>query len=122
MVAFVGDELGRVLRRRGSIDGGEVGFGGRQRARQGRGIALVGRMDLGGDDGAASQVDRVLGLVGQPGTAILQLGDLGLGVARRGPVRVGQPLALAPAIQPDQVVGRRRLDTALLAKRFSISR
>ena len=56
----------------------------------------------------------MLGLVGQTGAAVLQLGDLGLGIGRRGPVRVGQPLALPLAVQPDQVVGRRRRDPALL--------
>ena len=56
-------------------------------------------MDRGRDDGAGIQIDRMLGLVGQPGAAVLHLGDPGLGVAWRGPVRVGQPLAL-PACDP----------------------
>ena len=55
----------------------------------------------------------MLGLVGQPGAAVLHLGDLGLRIRRRGPVRVGQPLAFALAVQPDQVLGRRRRDPAL---------
>ena len=101
---------------RGGIDGGEVDFGRLERTRQGDGVALVGGMDLCRDDGPGVEIDRVLGLVGQPGAAILQLGDLGLWVRRREPVCVGQPLALALAIQPDQVVGRRGLDAAFLGQ------
>jgi hypothetical protein len=94
MVALVGDQLGRVLRPRGGIDRRQVGFGRLKRLGQGRGVAAVGGVDLGGDDGAGVEVDRVLGLVGEAGAAVLELGDPGLGIARRGPVRVREPLAL----------------------------
>src|SRR3954469_10479320 len=54
------------------------------------------------------------GFVGQAGAAVLQLGDPGLGIGRRGPLRVRQPLALALAVQPDQVLRPRRRDPAPL--------
>ena len=69
MIALVRDQLGRVFRRRGSIDRRQIGCGRLERARQGRGVALVGRVDLGRDDGAGVEIDRMLGFVGQPGTA-----------------------------------------------------
>ena len=56
----------------------------------------------------------MLGLVGEVRAAVLQLGDPGLGVGRRGPLGVRQPLALPLAVEPDQVLGRRRRDPALL--------
>jgi hypothetical protein len=116
MVALVGDQLGRVLRPRGGIDRRQVGFGRLKRLGQGRGVAAVGGVDLGGDDGAGVEVDRVLGLVGEAGAAVLELGDPGLGIARRGPVRVREPLAFALAVEPDQVLGRRRRDPARLGQ------
>ena len=58
----------------------------------------------------------MLGLVGETRAAVLQLGDLGLGIARRGPVGVRQPLAFSLAVEPDQVVRRRRRDAALLGQ------
>ena len=82
MIAFVGDQLGRVRRRRRSVDCGQIGCGGLQRLRQGRGVTLIGRMNLRRDNGRGIEVDRMLGLVGQPGAAVLQLGDLGLRVGR----------------------------------------
>ena len=78
VIALVGDQLGRILRGRGGIDRRQVGFGRLERARQGRGVAPIGGMDLGRDDGPGVEIDRMLGLVGQPGAAVLQLGDLGL--------------------------------------------
>ena len=42
----------------------------------------------------------------------LQLGDPGIRVGRALPVGVRQRLAFALAIQPDQILGRRRLDAA----------
>ena len=93
MIALVRDQLGRIFRRRGGLDRRQIGCGRLERARQGRGVAPVGGVDLGRDDGAGVEIDRMLGLVGQPGTPVLHLGDLRLRVAWRGPVRVGQPLA-----------------------------
>jgi len=46
--------------------------------------------------------------------AVFHLGDLGIRIGWTRPIRVGQLLACAIAIQPDQVLGRRRLDAALL--------
>ena len=44
--------------------------------------------------------------------AVLHLGDLGLGVALRNPIRVGKLLALALPVQTRQVLGRGCLDPA----------
>jgi len=108
VIALVGDQLARVLRARGRADRREVGLGRRRRRRQGRGVASVSGVDLGRDDGAGVEVDRVLRLVGQAGAAVLELGDPGLGVGRRSPLRVRQALARALAVEPDQVLGDRK--------------
>src|SRR4051812_6266828 len=71
-------------------------------------------IDLGRDDRPGIQVDRVLRLVGETGAPVLELGDPGLGVGRRGPLGVRQPLAPPLPVEPDQVLGRRRRDPALL--------
>ena len=42
VIALVRNQLGRLLPRRRGIDGGQIGFGGLERVRQGRGVALVG--------------------------------------------------------------------------------
>ena len=114
MIAFVGHQLGGRLGARCRLNRREVPGGARQRARQGRGVAPVGRMHLGRDHRAGIEIDRVLGLVGQMRAAVLQLGDPRVRIGRALPLRVGQLLAFAVAIQPDQVLGRRRLDAALL--------
>ena len=57
MVALVRDQLGRVLRGRRRSDRGQVGLCGLERLRQGRGVTLIGRVDLGRDDGAGVEVD-----------------------------------------------------------------
>ena len=64
----------------------QVGLGRLQRLRQGRGVAPVGGVDRGRDDGPGVEIDRVLGLVGEAGATVLQLGDPGFGIDRRGPV------------------------------------
>ena len=56
----------------------------------------------------------MLGLVGETGAPVLELGDPGLGIGRRGPLGVGQPLAFPLPVEPDQVLGRGRRDPALL--------
>jgi hypothetical protein len=114
VVPLVGHHLGRHLGARGRLDRGEVARGALQRARQAGGVAPVGGVHLGRDHRAGVEVHRVLGLVGQTRAAVLQLGDPRVRIGRALPLRVGQPLALAPAIQPDQVPGRRRLDAARL--------
>ena len=87
MAALVGDRPGRLLRRRRGADGGQVGCSGSGRRRQGRGVAPVGGMDLGRDDGAAVRIERMPGPAGQPGAAVLQPGDLGLRIGRCSPVQ-----------------------------------
>jgi hypothetical protein len=97
-------------------DRGQVGLGRLERVGQGRGVAPVGGVDLGGDDGAGVEVDRVLGLVGEAGAAVLQLGDPGLGSLGEVQSAFDRPLAFALAVEPDQVLGRRRRDPARLGQ------
>ena len=131
MTALVRDQLGRVLGRRPGAGRRRVGLGRLQRLRQGRGVAPVGGVDLRRDDRPGLQIDRVLGLVGGrsgPRTpidraAILRRGDPRLGIGRRGPVRMGRPLAPALAVEPDPILGRGCLAIPLpAASRWSISR
>ena len=56
----------------------------------------------------------MLRLVGQMRRSVLHLGDPGVRVGRTLPVGVRQPLALALAVEARQVLGRRRLNPALL--------
>ena len=109
---FLGDAFGRVLRRRCRIHRLEVCLGLRQGLGKRRGVALIGRVQLGRHHRAGVQIHRVLGLVGQMRRAVLHLGDLGLGVALRNPIRVGKLLALALPLQTRQVLGRGCLDPA----------
>jgi len=88
--------------------------GTRERAWHGRGVALVGSMHLGGDHSAGIEVHRMFRLVGEMRAAIFQLGDPGIRIGQTLPVGIGQLLALAMAIQADQVFGRRCLDAAVL--------
>ena len=118
VIAFVGDAFGRVLRRRGRIHRLEVCLGHRQGLAKRRGVALIGRVQLGRHHRARVQIHRVLGLVGQMGGAVLHLGDLGLGVALGNPILVRELLALALAVQARQVVRRGRLNAALLGQVF----
>ena len=112
MITFVGDTFSRVLRRRCRIHRLEVCLGLRQGLGKRRGVALIGRVQFGRHHRARVQIHRVLGLVGQMRRAILHLGDLGLGVALRNPIRVGKLLALALVLQTRQVLGRGCLDAA----------
>ena len=59
----------------------EVCLGLRQGLGKRRGVALIGRVQLGRHHRAGVQIHRVPGLVGQMRRAVLHLGDLGLGVA-----------------------------------------
>ena len=58
VIALVRDQLGRVLRRRGGINRRQIGCGRLERPRQGGGVALIGRVDVGRDDGRGIQIDR----------------------------------------------------------------
>ena len=116
MIAFVGHTFGWVLSRRRRVNAGKVLLGRRQRLGKRRRVALVGGVQLGRHHRAGVQIHRVLRLVGQMGRAVLHLGDLGLGVAPGNPVLVRELLALALAVQTRQVLGRGRLDTALLGQ------
>ena len=112
MITFVGDAFGRVLRRRCRIHRLEVCLDLRQGLGKRRDVALIGRVQLGRHHRAGVQIHRVLGLVGQMRRGVLHLGDLGLGVALRNPIRVGKLLALALPLQTRQVLGRGCLDPA----------
>ena len=50
------------------------------------------------------EVNGMLGLVGEMGAAVFHFGDSGVGVGGRSPILVRQGLALALAIEPDQVL------------------
>jgi hypothetical protein len=56
----------------------------------------------------------VLGLVSQMGRAVLHSGDLRIRIGLARPILVRKLLALALAVEPDQVVNRWRLDATLL--------
>ena len=114
VVSLVGNQLGRRLGGRRRVYRIEVRGGTAQRVRHRRGVALVGDMHLGCDHGTGVQIHRMLRLVGQMRATVLQLGDPGIRIGRALPVRIGQLLAFALAIQPHQVLGRWRLDAALL--------
>ena len=122
MVALVGHQLGRVLRGRRRPDRRQVGLGRPERVGQGRGVTPIGGVDLRRDDRAGVEVDRVLGLVGEAGAAVLELGDPRVRVGRRGPLGVGQALALPLPVEPDEVLGRGCRDPALLRQTSNISR
>ena len=71
-------------------------------------------MDRRRHDDAGVEIDRVLRLVSQMRRSVLHLGDPGIRVGRALPVGVRQRLALALAVEARQVLGRRRLNPALL--------
>ena len=73
MVALIGDQLARVFRGRGRGDRRQVGRGCLECVRQGRGVALVGGVDLGRDDGTGVEVDCMLRLVGEARAPVLEL-------------------------------------------------
>ena len=115
VVAFVGDEFGRRHRRRRAIDFRQVRRRRLQRVRQRRRVAVVRRVDLGRDDGAGIEIDGVFRLVGQMRGTVLHPGDLRLGIGPAHPIPVGQLLALPCPVQANEIVGRGRLDAALLS-------
>ena len=75
---------------------------------------LSASMDRRRHDHARVEIDRMFGLVGKMRRAVLHLGDLGVRIGLARPIFVRQLLAFALAVEPDQVVDRRRLDAALL--------
>ena len=86
---------------------------GRQRLRQGRGIAGGGLMHGHRDDGAGLQIDPVLGLVRQVRAPVFHLRDARIRVVRMLPV-AGAALLRPGAIDPDQILARRRRDARRL--------
>lgn len=88
----------------GKADIGKVMCRRRQRARQCRRVAFVGRVDRCPHDKAGVEVDHVLGLVSQMRRPILHPLDLRFGIDRTSPVLVGQFLAFAGAIEPGEIV------------------
>ena len=89
MIALVGDQLGDqlggVLARRRAAGRLETPGGRLQRGLERGGVATVGGLDLGRDDRCGVEVDRMLGLVGEPRAAVLEARDPGLRVARLAP-------------------------------------
>jgi hypothetical protein len=51
-------------------------------------IALVSRVNWCRDDHAGIEIDRMLGLAGQPGWSVLHPGDLGIWINRALPIDV----------------------------------
>ena len=82
---------------------------GRRRLDDRRRVAGVRALQGDGDQRAGLQIDGMLGFVGQMRPAVFHLRDLGIGIVRVRPVLVRR-LLLALAVQPRQVVTRRRLD------------
>ena len=109
---LVGDQFARLVLCRLGTDLRQVLLHRRQRARDRRCVTLVGRMQRCRDDDPGIEIDRVLGLVGQVRATVLHLGDLGFRIGLAGPLRVRQFLALAVAINTDEIVRTRRLDAA----------
>lgn len=77
-------------------------------------------MDLGGQESTGGEVDRVFGLVGEMGGAILHLGDAGVGIGCRLPVLIGQFLALAFAVKADDGGGVYRFLTGFPHECFDV--
>ena len=116
MVALVRDQLRWILGARLLADRLEVRFCRFERAGQRLCIPLIGLMDRRGNDRTRIQIQRMLRLVAKPGAAVLHLGDPSIGISRALPIFVGELLPLTLSVQPDQIVGRRRLNPALLGE------
>ena len=113
MIALVANENAGLCLCRSKADLGEVARGRLQRPRQSCRVAFVGGADR-RRHYDVSRSDRMLRLVGQMRGAVLHPRDLRIRIGRARPILVREFLALPLAIQPDQVVDRRRLDAALL--------
>ena len=114
VVTLVGDEIAGSLRRRPKPHRGQVLFRFPERGIESRRVALVGLMDRRRHDHARFEIDSMFGLVCKMRRAVLHLGDFCVGIGLARPIVVRKLLAFAFAIEPDQVVDRRRLDAALL--------
>ena len=138
VVALVGDHRDRLSRRAGGLPGRrpvvivaailrlarvavfacgrEVLARGFQARTQRRGVRLVRLVQLRRHHRARLDIDHVLGLVPEPGAAILQSHDARVGVGRRGPLLVGRLLPLALPIHLPRLFGRRRRHPLRLAQ------
>ncbi len=114
MIALVANETAGLCPCWSQADLGEVARGRLQRPRQSRRVAFIGWIDRCRNDDAGVEIDRVLGLVGQMRGAVLHPRDLRIRIGRARPILVRKLLALPPAIEPDEVVDRRRFDATLL--------
>ena len=114
VITLVGNQIARLFRRRPKAYGGQVLFRFFERGIERRRVTPVGFVDRGRHDHARVEIDRMFGLIGEMRRAVLHLGDLGVRIGLARPILVRQLLAFALAVEPDQVVDRRRLDTALL--------
>ena len=70
-------------------------------------------MDPSRHDHPGVEIDGMLGLVGKVRGAVFHPGDARLGIGRGCSISVRQGLALAGAVESDQILGTRRLDAAL---------
>ena len=114
VVAFIGDEIAGFPRRRRKAHSRQILFRFLQRGIERCRVALVGLVDRRRHDHARVEIDRMFGRVGEMRRAVLHLGDLRLRIGLARPVFVGELLTFALTVEPDQVVDRRRPDTAFL--------
>jgi hypothetical protein len=73
-------------------------------------------VDLGGHDDAGVQINRMLRLVGEMRSAILQFRDTSFRIGLGHPFAVGQRLAFAGPVEADQIGRARGLEAALLGQ------
>lgn len=116
MVAPVGHHAKQL---RGLVaEDGEIVLGGRQGVVHAGGVALVGRIHLYSQHGAGGKINRVFGLVGKTGGAVLHPGDAGIRVGLRLPLPVGKLLAITFFVETDNgsgiIVFQRAVSPALI--------
>jgi hypothetical protein len=87
---------------------------------QRRGVHLIGRVHLGGDDRSRLQIHHVLGLVPEPRATVLQPDDACVAVRRRLPVLVRRLLPLALAVHFPRVLDARIHDALRFAQLLQI--
>jgi hypothetical protein len=105
VIAFVGDHLGGVIGRWRKVESFEVGCRPFEGGLEGLRVAGVAGMNLGCQDRAGVEIDRVLGLVGQPGATVLKPRDPRLRIGRALPVGIRDPLAGAGPVELAELVG-----------------
>ncbi len=114
MIAFVRHDIARIFGRRREANLSEVLFRRRKRWVECRYVAFVGAVERRRHNDARFEINRVLQFVREMRRAVLHLDDLRVRIGLAPPILVRQLLAFALAIEPDEIIDRRRLDAALL--------